>query len=100
MTRQSLTLQGSQPLPGPTGPAASGRGAPTTLDGSGAEAGTPAVVATVGTTSGTLGATLLPVLQGFQVWVQQINQRGGVHGHRVRLITFDDGGDPARHRAQ
>jgi branched-chain amino acid transport system substrate-binding protein len=34
------------------------------------------------------------------VWVKFINQRGGVNGHPVKLFAYDDGGDPARHRAQ
>jgi branched-chain amino acid transport system substrate-binding protein len=60
----------------------------------------PAIFANVGTHSGVGGATLFPVVQGVQVWVQHINARGGLNGHEVKLILFDDGGDPARHRAQ
>jgi branched-chain amino acid transport system substrate-binding protein len=40
------------------------------------------------------------MLSGAQVWVKWINARGGLNGHPVRLYTYDDGGDPARHRAQ
>lgn len=30
-----------------------------------------------------------------------INERGGLNGHAVRLLAYDDGGgDPARNRAQ
>jgi branched-chain amino acid transport system substrate-binding protein len=32
--------------------------------------------------------------------VKSINHRGGLNGHPVNLIAYDDGGDPARHRAQ
>jgi branched-chain amino acid transport system substrate-binding protein len=34
-----------------------------------------------------------------QVWVRYINERGGVNGHPVNVIVYDDGFDPARHRA-
>lgn len=60
----------------------------------------PAIFANVGTHSGVGGATLFPVVQGVQVWVQRINAAGGLNGHEVKLLLFDDGGDPARHRAQ
>lgn len=59
-----------------------------------------ALIATAGSLSGPVGAVFLPVLQGVQVWVQYINQRGGVNGHPVKLIVYDDGVDPARHRSQ
>jgi len=32
--------------------------------------------------------------------VKAINARGGLNGHPVRQILYDDGGDPARNRAQ
>lgn len=60
----------------------------------------PVVFANVGTHSGVGGATLYPVVQGVQVWVKMINASGGLNGHEVKLLLFDDGGDPARHRAQ
>src|SRR5581483_2024814 len=41
-----------------------------------------------------------PLLQGTQLWVKHINERGGLSGHTVTLIVYDDSGDPARHRAQ
>ena len=56
------------------------------------------VIGSVGTLSGPAGATIGQVATGVQVWARFINKRGGVRGHRVRLITQDDGGDPARHR--
>src|SRR5207244_12545669 len=31
-----------------------------------------------------------------RAWVAAVNARGGLGGHRVRLVTGDDGGDPAR----
>ena len=58
------------------------------------------VVASVGTYSGPVGAIFVPILQGAQLWVKHINQRGGLNGHPVQLIVLDDGADPARHRSQ
>lgn len=62
--------------------------------------GSPIVVASVGTWSGPVGSSLKPILDGAQLWVKTINQRGGVNGHAVNLLVYDDNGDPARHRAQ
>ena len=62
--------------------------------------GTPAVVASVGTYSGPIGSVLFSMVEGAQVWVRWINQKGGLNGHEVRMLVFDDGGDPARHQAQ
>ena len=60
----------------------------------------PVILATVGTISGPAGAALIPTVQGAQVWVKHISAKGGLNGHPVKLIIYDDGGDPARHRAQ
>jgi branched-chain amino acid transport system substrate-binding protein len=60
----------------------------------------PAIIASVGTLSGPAGATVGTVTLGGQLWAKWINQRGGLNGHAVRLIVYDDGGDPARHRSQ
>ena len=54
----------------------------------------------MGTFSGPLGGVAVPVLQGLQTWVRAVNARGGVNGHEVQLLVYDDGGDTARHRAQ
>jgi branched-chain amino acid transport system substrate-binding protein len=56
-------------------------------------------VGSVGTYSGPVGGVMVPVLRGAQVWVKYINNKGGLNGHPVHLSVYDDGGDPARHRA-
>jgi branched-chain amino acid transport system substrate-binding protein len=38
-------------------------------------------------------------LYALQAWAAATNAAGGVAGHPVRLVTADDGTDPARHRA-
>ena len=60
---------------------------------------TPLIFASVGSYSGPAGTVLLPVVHGAQLWVKHINQHGGLQGHPVELIVYDDGADPARHRA-
>ena len=60
----------------------------------------PLIVASVGTYSGPVGNSQRPMLQGAQAWVADINSRGGLNGHQVKLLVFDDGFDPSRHRAQ
>jgi branched-chain amino acid transport system substrate-binding protein len=57
-------------------------------------------MASVGTYSGPAGTVFEPIVKGVQLWIKAVNAKGGVNGHQIRLIVFDDGGDPARHRAQ
>ena len=60
----------------------------------------PLTVASVGTYSGPAGVTLNLFVRGAQLWLKHVNKTGGVNGHSVQLLVYDDGGDPARHRAQ
>ena len=83
---------GSPPAPGAPGPAGA---APVPPRGS-----TPILLASIGTYSGPAAASLVPYLEGTQIWIKSINGRGGLNGHPVNLIVYDDGGDPARYRAQ
>lgn len=85
----------ARPATAPSGapaPPVPAPGAPTRLS--------PVLVATVGTYSGPAGSTLGGYLEGVQLWTRSINAQGGLNGHPVTLITYDDGGDPARFRAQ
>jgi len=85
-----------------TGPVAgTGAGAtPGTPGGSrGPSAGGPKAevrLGSIGTESGPGGGIFLGGLHGAKAWVADVNARGGLGGHPVRLITVDDGGDPSR----
>ena len=57
-------------------------------------------MAGVGTYSGPVGAIFGPILKGAQLWAATVNASGGLNGHQIKLFGYDDGGDPARHRAQ
>lgn len=46
--------------------------------------------------SGMMAPTMLGVLAGQQLALDEANRRGGVHGRRVRLVTLDDAFDPAK----
>lgn len=81
----------------PGGPATPGTSRPAAV---GDSSRSPVLLASVGTLSGPGGTVLGPIVQGAQVWVKWINVQGGLNGHPVKLLTFDDGGDPARHRSQ
>src|SRR5262249_4105344 len=59
----------------------------------------PVIAASVGTHTGPIGSAIFPYVQGLQVWVRYINDRGGVNGPQVQLRIYDDGGDPARNYA-
>lgn len=50
---------------------------------------------TVGLT-GPLGEVARDIVLGTQALVQAVNDSGGVHGRQLRLLTLDDGHDPAR----
>jgi branched-chain amino acid transport system substrate-binding protein len=50
--------------------------------------------------SGPIGAVLAEGVLSAQAWVSFTNTKGGVNGHLVRYLIYDDGGDPARHKAQ
>jgi branched-chain amino acid transport system substrate-binding protein len=30
----------------------------------------------------------------YQIWASQVNEAGGIHGRKVRLVVYDDGGSP------
>jgi branched-chain amino acid transport system substrate-binding protein len=65
--------------------------------GSTTAARSPILIASVGTFSGPGGAAWAPGVDGLQVWVKDVNRRGGLDGHPVKLMVADDGSDPARH---
>ncbi|MBW2119606.1 MAG: ABC transporter substrate-binding protein, partial [Deltaproteobacteria bacterium] len=35
-------------------------------------------------------------IHGAECYIDHINEKGGIHGRRIRLITYDDGYDPPR----
>ena len=80
-------VPGSGPPPAPAPPAAP-------------RLGSPIVLASVGNYSGPLGAATVPIVTGAQVWVKHVNEGGGLNGHKIKFLIYDDGSDPARHKAQ
>ena len=46
--------------------------------------------------SGPFAAIGRPLQQGFQLWVEEQNARGGLLGRRIALILRDDRSDPAQ----
>ena len=82
-------------------------GRPDSQTNPGAPAGIPAqsgrspvLLASVGTYSGVVGGVMVPILKGAQIWTQVVNERGGLNGHPVKLLVYDDTGDSGRRRAQ
>jgi branched-chain amino acid transport system substrate-binding protein len=64
-----------------------------------AKAGSPILIGQVGGFSGIVSNVLLPARTGMQVWVQDINARGGIACHPVKLFQVDDGSDSSRSAA-
>ena len=94
----SSTKGPDRPAAAPATNAGGDRAVPVPAKPGGAKS--PVTLASVGTLSGPAGGVLAPILAGSQVWVKWINEKGGLNGHTVNLIVYDDGGDTARHNAQ
>jgi branched-chain amino acid transport system substrate-binding protein len=60
-----------------------------------AAAKTPILFGTLGTGSGVIGRAVQPIITANKAWSADVNARGGLAGHPVKLIFGDDGGDPA-----
>ena len=85
--------------PGNAAPAArEGVAAPVQPGKTAAAPGAKSVIifGTLGTASGVIGAATEPIVAATKAWGADINSRGGLKGHPVRIVFGDDGGDPAR----
>ncbi|GAA0604142.1 hypothetical protein GCM10009547_02400 [Sporichthya brevicatena] len=56
----------------------------------------PVVLGQTLATSGLVGATIGGLRAGLAIWAKDVNARGGLECHPVRLIQLDDASDPAR----
>jgi branched-chain amino acid transport system substrate-binding protein len=54
------------------------------------------VLGSFGTGSGPIGANVAEIPVASRAWTADVNARGGLAGHPVRIVYGDDGGDPAR----
>src|SRR5437016_911123 len=81
----ALSLASAQ---GAAGPGPAGRAGP-------GAAKAPIVLGTFGTGSGVIGRAVQPIITADKAWSADVNARGGLAGHPVKLIFGDDGGDPA-----
>jgi branched-chain amino acid transport system substrate-binding protein len=78
--------------PGPGAPPAAQPGGAVPPKGSGADI----VFGSFGVQTGVLGAITRPAPAGVRAWAASLNSRGGLNGHRVRIVVGDDGGEPGR----
>jgi len=58
--------------------------------------GPDVVFGSFGVQSGVLGAITRPAPAGVRAWAASLNSRGGLNGHRVRIVVGNDGGEPGR----
>jgi branched-chain amino acid transport system substrate-binding protein len=77
-------------------PGAATGGGDAAAGASGPATGSEVVIGNIGSYSGVLGSVFPGGAAGAQAWAQSVNARGGLNGHVVRLVSGDDGGDPAR----
>jgi ABC-type branched-subunit amino acid transport system substrate-binding protein len=54
----------------------------------------PLTICSISELAGPVGAALADGVHGMQAWVGDVNARGGVAGHQIRLIVKDSGSDP------
>jgi branched-chain amino acid transport system substrate-binding protein len=54
------------------------------------------VIGAVAAESGSYGAYGLGDVKGFEAQINLINKAGGILGHKLKLVTFDDQSDPAK----
>ena len=90
-----------------TGPASGGTGGATPAPAATPGGATPAApsaagpkstltLGSIGTESGVLGNLMRPIFEAAKAWAGDVNARGGLNGHPVRLLFGDDAGDPAK----
>ena len=83
----------SRSTPSGSGSAAPAPVAPTPAPAAGA-AKAEIRLGSFGVESGPLGRIMLPIYQAAKAWSADVNARGGLAGHPVRLFLADDQGDP------
>lgn len=57
--------------------------------------GAPIVVGTLCSCSGPLAASLGHSIDVLQTWASSVNDHGGINGHPVKVVAYDDGQDPS-----
>jgi len=57
---------------------------------------TEVVIGVTNPLSGPAAGWGVPITGGMQAWVSEINEKGGIHGRKLKLIIKDDGYNPAR----
>jgi branched-chain amino acid transport system substrate-binding protein len=90
-TGATSTGSGSSSTPSPTTPGAPAPAGPTA---SGPKS--TLTLASIGTESGVLGNLMRPIFEAAKAWAADVNARGGLGGHPVRLLFGDDAGDPGK----
>lgn len=72
-------------------------GAPTGATGGNAVTANklPITVGFIGSITGLYGTSFRPLLNAVQANIADLNARGGLNGHPIKLIVADDGADPA-----
>lgn len=49
-----------------------------------------------GALTGPVAGTYAPAVEGLRVYLEGVNARGGIGGHRIELVLQDDGAEPSR----
>ena len=82
---------------GPAAPGAATPGGPVpAAPRAGAAPKSTLTLGSIGTESGVLGNLMRPIFEAAKAWAADVNARGGLNGHPVRLLFGDDAGDPGK----
>ena len=88
----NVARAGASPVPAPVAPPGTGSGGATGGPGPRSEI----VLGSFGTGSGPIGANVADSPAATRAWAADVNSRGGLNGHPVRVVFGDDGGEPDR----
>ncbi|RMH48997.1 MAG: ABC transporter substrate-binding protein [Alphaproteobacteria bacterium] len=64
--------------------------------GAGASAQEAIRIGLTGALTGPVAGTYAPAVEGLRVYLEGVNARGGIGGHRIELVLQDDGAEPSR----
>src|SRR3954469_16320884 len=81
---------------GSTSAASSGSGSPSSGP---APTGSPITIGVISSLSGSQASSSSQADTVAPAWAEWVNANGGINGHPVKIISVDDGGDPAKAQA-
>ena len=95
LTATACSSSSSTSAGGGSSSPATSTGSTSTASASAGSASGDITIAVLCSCSGPFGQFVAPMVSVAQAWVDSTNAAGGIDGHQVKLISYDDGGNPA-----